>query len=164
LILKGFGGTMEKRPILGKGESTMTTTRLKVKDLMTAQVFAMRQDDTLKDLDQVLTWKKFRHVPVTDDDSRLIGLLTHRDFLTLAISKLAKIRKEEINDLYSLIRIGDVMGKKVTSINPDALASEAAELMLKHKYGCLPVVQNEKLVGIITESDFAKAYLNFGPR
>ncbi|MCM2323262.1 MAG: CBS domain-containing protein [Oligoflexia bacterium] len=126
---------------------------------MTSDVFCLHADDTLKDLDEVLTWKKFRHVPVIDDERRLVGLVTHRDFLTLAISKLAKVRKEETFGLYSGVRIGDVMGKKVTTIGPDAKLSEAAEVMLKYRFGCLPVVQDSRLVGIITESDFVRALL-----
>lgn len=131
---------------------------------MTTDVFALREDDTLKDLDEVLTWKKFRHVPVIDEESHLLGLITHRDFLTLAISKLARIRKDEISDLYGTIRIGDVMGRKVTSVSPATTLAEAAEIMLKHKFGCLPVVEGTRLVGIITESDFVKAYMKFGLR
>lgn len=132
-----------------------------VRDLMSTELFTMFKDDSLRALKDVFQLKTIRHVPIVDDDNRLVGLMTQRDFLRLAVSKLAHVGKEEIDDVYSNVKLSSVMGRKITTIRPDAPLSSAAQIMLKHKYGCLPVVDGETLVGIITEADFVAAFLRW---
>jgi len=130
----------------------------KVRDLMTREPLSLVETDSVKALLELMSWRSIRHVPVCDVQGTLVGLVTQRDFLTIAVSKLAHISQQELDDLYGHMRIGDIMGRKITTVGPNALLSEAADIMFKNKFGCLPVVSEGKLVGIITESDFVKAF------
>lgn len=133
----------------------------RVRDLMTKNPLALSETDTVKALTDLMKWRSIRHVPVVDTERRLIGLVTQRDFLTIAVSKLAHVPKWELDELYSGMMIRDIMGKKVTSVAPDSSLTEAARTMFSHKYGCLPVTDEGRLVGIITEADFVKAFMDW---
>ena len=114
-----------------------------VSDLMTSRVFTLRRTDTLQDVRSLMQLAKIRHIPVTEDGDRFVGLLTHRDLLGYAVSHLAEINREEQTD--------------VRTVSPDTLLREAAEILYRNKYGCLPVLDGDnKLVGIITEADFLR--------
>ena len=100
---------------------------------------------------------KIRHIPVTEDGDRFVGLLTHRDLLGYAVSHLAEINREEQEEIESSILVGDIMQTDVRTVAPDTLLREAAEILYRNKYGCLPVLDGDnKLVGIITEADFLR--------
>ena len=133
----------------------------KVSDLMSTDVFTLSKDDTLKSLHEVFDHKKIRHVPIVDDNRQVVGLVSQRDFLDHAMSKLIRIRKDDVDTMYSQIRISEVMAKKVMTVSPGTPLSVAGASMLEHKYGCLPVIENDRLVGIITESDFVKAFVSY---
>ena len=111
-----------------------------VSDLMTSRVFTLRRTDTLQDVRSLTQLAKIRHIPVTEDGDRFVGLLTHRDLLGYAVSHLAEINREEQEEIESSILVGDIMQTDVRT-----------------KYGCLPVLDGDnKLVGIITEADFLR--------
>jgi CBS domain-containing membrane protein len=129
---------------------------IKVRDVMTAEVFTLEREDSLGIVREFMNWQNIRHIPVTDVASTLVGLVTHRDFLGLAISKLAGLPEEEVTKLYNSIPISEIMRTDVMSVSPELPLTEAAKIMMAHKYGCLPVVEDGKLVGIVTEADFVK--------
>ncbi|MCP4106551.1 MAG: CBS domain-containing protein [Desulfobacteraceae bacterium] len=132
---------------------------LQVKDIMTNDVFALHAEQTLAMVRSLMDSKHIRHVPIVDTDNGFVGLLTHRDLLACTVSMLADIGKEEQDNLDSSISIGNVMRTKVATVNPDTDLREAINVLLENKYSCLPVLSNEKLVGIITEADFLKLTL-----
>ena len=128
-----------------------------VSDLMTSRVFTLRRTDTLQDVRSLMQLAKIRHIPVTEDGDRFVGLLTHRDLLGYAVSHLAEINREEQEEIESSILVGDIMQTDVRTVSPDTLLREAAEILYRNKYGCLPVLGGDsKLVGIITEADFLR--------
>jgi CBS domain-containing membrane protein len=131
----------------------------KVRDLMTPDPVSLTPSDSVKTLIDLMHWKSIRHVPITNVENQVIGLVSHRDFLTIAVSRLADIPPHELDGIYSTITIEHIMGRKVMTTTPDANLSDAAQLMFAHKYGCLPVVEEGKLVGILTESDFVRAFV-----
>lgn len=138
--------------------STTETVPLVVSDLMTREVFTMTKEDSLRALRDVFNLKRIRHVPITDENDNLVGLVTQRDFLTVAVSKFAHFDRFEIDEIYQKIQIGEIMGKKLATVDPQTPAGKAAELMFRNKYGCLPVVSGKRLVGILTEADFVRAF------
>ena len=120
-----------------------------VSDLMTSRVFTLRRTDTLQDVRSLMQLAKIRHIPVTEDGDRFVGLLTHRDLLGYAVSHLAEINREEQEEIESSILVGDIMQTDVRTVAPDTLLREAAEILYRNKYGCLPVLDGDnKLVGI----------------
>ena len=109
-----------------------------VSDLMTSRVFTLRRTDTLQDVRSLMQLAKIRHIPVTEDGDRFVGLLTHRDLLGYAVSHLAEINREEQEEIESSILVGDIMQTDVRTVAPDTLLREAAEILYRNKYGCLP--------------------------
>ena len=100
-----------------------------------------------------------RHIPIVDFDFRFQGLLTHRDLLEISVSALAELDHTEHAELHRKIPIRQVMKTEIYTVLPETPAEEIAEQMLEHKYGCVPVVSEEKLIRIITEADFLRLTL-----
>jgi CBS domain-containing membrane protein len=98
--------------------------------------------------------KHVRHVPIVDQDNAFVGLMTHRDLLAQTISHLAEVDEKEQEYLDRHIHIMNIMKTDVMTADPEMDVCAAISLLLDHKYGCLPVVSNGKLVGIVTEADF----------
>ncbi len=133
---------------------------LTVRDIMTTEVFVLQATQTLAIVRSLMKNKHVRHVPIVDDQDRFVGLLTHRDLLSHTISLLAEIDEEEQEDLDRSIHIVTVMKCDVLTASPEMGLEEAIAILLEHKYGCLPVVEDGKLVGIVTEADFLKLTLS----
>jgi CBS domain-containing membrane protein len=127
---------------------------LKVKDIMTTEVFVLHATQTLELVRSLMRIKHVRHVPIVDADNVFVGLMTHRDLLAQTISHLAEIDEEEQEYLDRHIHIVNIMKTDVVTADPEMDICSAISLLLDHKYGCLPVVSNGKLVGIVTEADF----------
>jgi len=133
---------------------------LKVKDIMNEDVFTLQADETLAHLRALMDAKHIRHVPIIDADNRFVGLLSQRDLLAQTISMFADIDEKEQEDLDRSISLFNVMKRDIIAADPDMDLRTAIAIMLKHKYGCLPVVAEDKLVGIVTEADFLKLTLS----
>ncbi len=133
---------------------------LKIKDIMTSEVFVLHAAQTLELLRSLMRIKHVRHVPIVDPDNTFVGLMTHRDLLAQTISHLAEVDDEEQEYLDRHIHIMNIMKTDVTTVDPEMDVCNAITMLLDHKYGCLPVVTDGKLVGIVTEADFMKLTLD----
>lgn len=131
-------------------------SKLCVHDIMTREVFTLRTSDTLKTARSMMSLARIRHIPIVNERMEFQGLVTHRDILGATISRFADIDRETQDEIDSGIPIAEIMRSDVTQVSPDLPLRNAAELLLAHKYGCLPVVENAILVGILTEADFLK--------
>ena len=129
---------------------------LKVKDLMTSPVFSLRENDSLLSARALMDLQRIRHIPIVTADNAFIGLITHRDILSATISQLAELDPETQKEIDSGIPIREIMRTDITSVSPESQLKQAAQLLLNHKYGCLPVVQDGELTGILTEADFLR--------
>ena len=132
---------------------------LKIKDIMTSEVFVLHDTQTLELVRSLMRIKHVRHVPIVDTDNTFVGLMTHRDLLAQTISHLAEVDDEEQEYLDRHIHIVNIMKTDVVTIDPETDVCTAVAMLLEHKYGCLPVVSDGKLVGIVTEADFLKLTL-----
>ena len=127
---------------------------LKVKDIMTSEVFVLHATQTLELVRSLMRIKHVRHVPIVDQDNSFVGLITHRDLLAQTISHLAEVDEDEQEYLDRHIHIMNIMKTDVLSVDPEIDVCSAITLLLDNKYGCLPVVSGGKLIGIVTEADF----------
>ena len=100
--------------------------------------------------------ERIRHLVVVDD-ARVVGIVTDRDVRLNLPSPATSLSVWELNYLLHKLTVGGVMTTSVIVVNPDRPIAEAARIMLDHKIGALPVVEDGRLVGIITESDFVRA-------
>jgi len=129
---------------------------LRIKDIMTTEVFVLHSTQTLELVRSLMRIKHVRHVPIVEQDNTFVGLMTHRDLLAQTISHLADVDDNEQEYLDRHIHIMNIMKTDVITAEPDMDVCEAISMLLEHKYGCLPVVSDGKLVGIVTEADFLK--------
>jgi acetoin utilization protein AcuB len=102
---------------------------------------------------------KVRRYPVVDRNGKLIGIVTDTDLLNASPSEATTLSVWEVNYLLSKITVERVMTRKVITICPDCTIEEAARIMADNKIGGLPVLDGDKLVGIITETDLFKVLL-----
>ena len=130
-----------------------------VRDIMSSPVFAVGHTDNLKVVEEVMEWKHVRHLPVVNDDGHLVGLITHRDLLRACVSSVAGIPRQEQDALLRGIPVKQMMQSEVLTVAPDSDVTAAARMMLDRKIGCLPVVEEGRLVGILTEADFVRYLL-----
>ena len=129
-----------------------------VRDLMSSQVVTLLQNDELSLADQVMTLGRIRHMPVTDGSGGVCGIVSQRDLFRSALIRALGHGSVAEDRALKRIRVKEVMTADVVTTTPDADVREAAKLMLERKLGCLPVVENGKLIGILTEADFVSAF------
>jgi len=128
-----------------------------VSEVMTRDVVTVDENDTLLHLLASMKSLRFRHLPVTDDD-RLIGLVTERDLLAIADSNLLPHQGERDRMLQERLCVRDVMVRQVMTVSPETSLQVAGRLLLKQRFGCLPVVDEKNaLRGILTASDYVAA-------
>jgi acetoin utilization protein AcuB len=119
-----------------------------VRNRMSRPAVTIRQDADFQKALALMQEKKLRRLPVVDDDGQLVGIIVERDLLVAAMRYLQ-----------SRVEVGDVMTRNVVSVGPDTDLNEVARMMLERKIGGLPVVEHGRLVGIITESDIFKRFV-----
>ena len=126
-----------------------------VRYTMSPVVETLQVGDTLETARDHLERGRIRHLPVIDGQERVVGLLTHRNLLGAWVSH-GHPERERMGAVQRDVPVEMVMEKEVRLISPDTAAAHAALLLETYKYGCLPVVQHGKLVGILTETDFVR--------
>ena len=117
-----------------------------VDQLMSTDLFTVRPYDVVNLAASIMDWEHIRHVPVEDDHGNLVGLITHRDLLKL-------LAKSTSMNLLTSVPVHSLMKTDLITVCPEETTLEAILLMREKKVGCLPVVQDKKLVGIITVYD-----------
>lgn len=131
-----------------------------VKDLMSTPVFSLKENDSLYNARSLMDLQRIRHIPIVTVDNVFSGLITHRDILSATISQLAEVDPETQKEIDSGILINEIMRTDITTIDENSSLKSAAQLLLNHKYGCLPVVHDNILIGILTEADFLRLTIN----
>lgn len=129
---------------------------LRVRDLMTSDVFTVGPEDPLTTLRDLMDAKHIRHAPVVDEDGSLAGLVSERDLLRRASGADADLPLSLQADVFTAVRVSDIMTWDIETVEADADAATAAQVMLENKYGCLPVTDGGTLAGILTEADFVR--------
>jgi CBS domain-containing protein len=120
----------------------------------------MSETDSVNDARKVMTERHIRHIPVTDDENRLIGLVTQRDILAATVTE-SEGRENNTSDTGGGdTRLSNIMIKSVSVVNKADSLRTAAMYMQSHKYGCMPVVSDGRLAGIVTDSDFIAIAIN----
>ena len=124
-----------------------------VKDWMTANPICVSPETTLPEALQIMKDKRIRRLPVMDGKGKLVGVVTRGDLRGAQPSEATSLSIYEINYLISKLTLGGLMTKAVITVTPNTTIGDAARIMLKHKIAGLPVMDDGKVVGILTESD-----------
>lgn len=130
-----------------------------VQQFMTSQVFTVTPNESILNAMNLMKSKNFNRLPVLNN-GKLVGIVTDGDLRAASPSPITSLSKFEMNELLSKVTIKDVAVKKVITCSPDTMIEDAALLMRDHKIGALPVLEDEKLVGIITQNNILDAFLD----
>ena len=117
--------------------------------LMSTDLFTVRPDGLVEMVASVMEWRDVRHVPVEDGEGRLVGIVSHRSLLRMLADRLPSDGE--------LIAVRQIMHPDPISVAPTTPVSEAVELMRRRRIGSLPVVEDGRLVGIVTVYDFLES-------
>lgn len=131
-----------------------------VADLMTKEVVTLDANDTLNVADDVMGLARIRHMPVIDGDDSVVGLLSQRDLFRGALARALGYGEFAQKKLYGILKVKEVMTNDVLTVPPTTPLVDAAKIMTDRKIGCLVVIEAERLVGILTESDFVRLVLS----
>ena len=126
---------------------------MKVKDLMQTDVVTLRRTDTLQVADTFMRQGMIRHLPIVDADNQLIGLVAQADLFKASASSILPSTRAPKKEWLGTIAVRDIMITNIITITPNAEIVEAVDLLAEGRLGCLPVVENSHLVGILTETD-----------
>jgi len=130
---------------------------MKVRELMSGAPITVSPDTTVFDARRLMLKERIRHLLVTED-RRLVGIITDRDIRLNLPSQATSLSVWEVNYLLARLTVGQAMTKSVIITGPDREARAAAQLMLEHKVGALPVLDGEHVIGILTETDILRAF------
>jgi CBS domain-containing protein len=131
---------------------------MKVKDVMVKEVATLDVNDELSLANDIMRLGRIRHLPVVDG-IRLVGIISERDLFKSSLAQALGYASEDTRDLMKTLKIKDVMVTGVITIPPETELCEATKIMVQEKIGCLPVVQDNRLVGLITETDILLQYV-----
>ncbi len=136
-----------------------------VGERMTKRPITVTEDTTLPEALELMRKEKIRRLPVLDKHGKLVGIVTELDLLRASPSPATTLSVYEIPYLLAKVKMREIMTTDVITVTEDTPIEEAARIMADNKIGGLPVMRGDKLVGIITETDLFKLFLElFGAR
>ncbi len=121
-----------------------------VGQFMTTDIYTLKEDDIIDLAANVMEWQSIKHIPVENDDHQLVGLVTYRTMISTLNNIIAK-NLDHVN-----VSVSDIMDREVVTVTPETASVDAIELMQHNDVSSLPVIENGKLVGIVTEYDFTR--------
>jgi CBS domain-containing protein len=125
------------------------------REIMMACPVTLKPGDTLDLANDVISLGRIRHLPIVED-GRLVGLLSDRDLMGAATITVFGLRQKSKSALLKSVLIKDVMKKKVITVKPGTPIKELAHLMKEKKIGCVPVVSEGALIGLVTTTDILR--------
>ena len=141
------GDPVHRWPVAAAGDDDWFESYRTVGQFMSTDLFTVRPNDLVDLAASVMDWRHIRHVPVEDEGGRLVGVVSHRDLLRLLVRGRAGGDAEPLT-------VSEIMKPQPVSVGPDTPTLEAVRIMRSRRVGCLPVVENGTLVGIVTAQDF----------
>jgi CBS domain-containing protein len=129
----------------------------RVSEIMRTEVATLAPQERLDLADDIMKLGRVRHMPVLED-GRLVGLVSQRDLLAASLTGVLDFDKRERRTFMRSVKVSEVMSHGPIGVEPEATLREAAELLVHHRIGCLPVLNSDgTLVGLVTETDLLRA-------
>jgi len=130
---------------------------MNIGEIMTSNPVFLDQDDSMVEATRVLKEKGFKHLPVTNGEGKnLVGVITDRDLKRASASNATTLEIHELLYLLDKVKIGDIMTRSPVTVTPEDSVESAANLMIDRHIGCLPVLRDNRLTGIVTKDDLLK--------
>ena len=129
-----------------------------VRDIMSAEVTTLGRNDTLLLAKDIMNLGRIRHFPVVEDDE-LVGVVSQRDLYRASLGTVMQYGEKAQRAFLESVVVKEIMADPI-SIRPDTTVGDAARLMMEHKIGCLPVLEDKRLVGIVTETDMLQVVVD----
>jgi CBS domain-containing protein len=130
---------------------------MKVNDIMVKEVATLDVNDELSLANDIMRLGRIRHLPVVDG-LRLVGIISERDLFRSSLAQALGYGTKATRDLMKTLHIKDIMVARVITVSPETALKDAVQLMVDKKIGCLPVVDEDRLVGLVTETDILLQY------
>ena len=124
---------------------------------MAEKIVTISADDSLSTVEDIMTLGRVRHMPVVRGGT-LVGVVSQRDLLRASLSNLTEFGSEQRRAFLQVVEINRVMSSPPIVVSPDATPEEAARVMAEKKIGCLPVLEGQMLVGMLTETDLLRYF------
>jgi CBS domain-containing protein len=125
-----------------------------IREIMTTNPYTLRPDDNIGDAQRLMAEHHVRHVPIVDGSGRLAGMVSQRDVLAADLSRVAPLAGHDREAFESAVPLRNIMTPTPLVVGTGDSLRLAAMRLQRQKIGCLPVVDGERLVGIITDYDF----------
>lgn len=134
-----------------------------VKRMMKSSLITTTPDTSIVEVADILKENHIHRLPVLDKKGKLVGVITEKDILHATPSPVSSLSVYEMPYMLSKLKVHDLMTKDLRVVSPDTTVEEAAKIMVEYDLSCLPVVEGEDLVGIVSKSDmFRVLYELFG--
>jgi CBS domain-containing protein len=117
---------------------------------MTTEIFVVNENDLVELVEKIMDWKRIHHIPVVNKKNKITGIITR--------SNLDLHTADQVKN--NLIIAKEIMVKKIITVTPETYISEAKKIMIANRIGCLPIIDNDELIGIFTKSDLDKLNKN----
>lgn len=127
-----------------------------VADLMITDLITLKESDSLAKAKALMAEKNIRNLPVVDEDGRCLGMLTQREYLKHAFYLVSQFGTQQLQKKEEQTPVRNAMNKDILTVDPSLSLKTAAEFFIENKYGSLPVVENGRVVGILSPIDFVK--------
>ena len=134
----------------------------RVRDIMQEKIVTIGAGDSLSTVEDIMTLGGVRHIPVVQA-GRLVGVVSERDLLRTSLSALNEGGQDHKRAFLHAVEIARVMSAPPIVIEPDSTPEKAAAVMADKKIGCLPVMEGDLLVGLITETDLLRYFAGAAP-
>jgi CBS domain-containing protein len=128
---------------------------MQVQDFMSSEVTTVGRNDNLLSVEQIMATKKLRHLPVVEDGA-VVGIVTQRDLFKAAMSSAMGYGQKAQEAYLHKVLVKEIMVYPVITVAPTASLGEAVDLILQRGVGCLPVVEQGALRGMVTKTDLLR--------
>jgi acetoin utilization protein AcuB len=131
---------------------------MKVRDIMVTELVTLHVEEQLSLASDIMNLARIRHLPIIEGE-RLVGIISQRDLFRASLASVMGYDYAATRDHLKSVSIKEAMVSEVITVGPETGIQEAGRIMLDKKIGCLPVVEDHRLVGMVTETDVLRCFL-----
>ena len=128
---------------------------MQVREIMSTDIEVVDRNDNLRTVEERIATKQLRHLPVLEQ-GEVVGIVTQRDLFKAAMSSTMGYGEKAQQAYLQSVRVKEIMVYPVVTVAPDTSVAAAADMMMDKGIGCLPVVEDQQLIGIVTKTDLLR--------